>query len=61
MDKKELQKCKDSPVYFYNKYFRNKWQKELTESEYKDFIKQIEYQSNIPLKLRSHYKDKPND
>lgn len=55
----ELQKCKDSPVYFYNKYVRKKGQKELTEAEYKDFIKQVEYQQNMPLKLRNHYKDRP--
>jgi vancomycin resistance protein YoaR len=58
-DQEELQKCKDSPVYFYNKYVRKEGQKELTESEYEDFIKQVEYQRNMPLKLRKHYKDKP--
>jgi len=56
-DKKELQKCKDSPVYFYNKYVRKESQKELTEVEYDDFVKKMEYQRNIPLKLRSYYKD----
>ena len=55
----ELQKCKDSPVYFYNKYVKKEGQKELTEDEYKDFVKQVEYQRNNPLKLRSHYKDRP--
>ena len=58
-DQEELQKCEDSPVYFYNKYVRKEGQKELTESEYKDFVKQVEYQRNMPLKLRKHYKDRP--
>jgi hypothetical protein len=58
-DQEELQKCKDSPVYFYNKYVRKEGQKELTQAEYEDFVKQVEYQRNMPLKLRSHYKDRP--
>lgn len=58
-DQEELQKCKDSPVYFYNKYVRKEGQKELTEAEYNDFVKQVEYQRNMPLKLRKHYKDRP--
>lgn len=58
-DQEELQKCKDSPVYFYNKYVRKKDEKKLTEAEYADFVKQVEYQRNIPLKLRKHYKDRP--
>ena len=58
-DAKELQRCKESPVYFYNKYVRKEGQKELTQKEYDDFVKQIEYQSNMPLKLRKNYKDRP--
>lgn len=58
-DQKEFQKCKDSPVYFYNKYVRKEGQKELTKAEYDDFVKQVEYQRNMPLKLRKHYKDRP--
>lgn len=58
-DQEELQRCKDSPVYFYNKYVRKEGQKELTEAEYNDFVKQVEYQRNMPLKLRKHYKDRP--
>ena len=58
-DQEELQKCKNSPVYFYNKYVRMEGQKELTEAEYNDFVKQVEYQRNMPLKLRKHYKDRP--
>ena len=58
-DQDELQKCKDSPVYFYNKYVRKEGQRELTKAEYEAFVKQAEYQRNMPLKLRSHYKDRP--
>lgn len=58
-DQEELQKCKDSFVYFYNKYVRKERQKELTQAEYEDFVKQVEHQRNMPLKLRSHYKDRP--
>ena len=58
-EQEELQKCKDSHVYFYNKYVRKKGQKELTEVEYEDFVKQLKYQWNMPLKLRSDYKDRP--
>jgi hypothetical protein len=58
-DQEELQKCKDSPVYFYNKYVRKEGQKELTEAEYNDFVKQVEYKRNMPLKLRKHYKYRP--
>ena len=58
-DQEELQKCKDSPVYFYNNYVRKEGQKELTEAEYNDFVKQVEYQRNMPLKLRKHYNDRP--
>lgn len=59
VDQEELQKCKDSPVYFYNKYVRKEGQKELTQAEYENFVKQVEYQRNMPLKLRSHYRDRP--
>lgn len=58
-DQEELQKCKDSPVYFYNKYVREEGQKELTEDEYNDFVKQVESQRNTPMKLRKYYKDRP--
>ena len=58
-DQEELEKCKNSPVYFYNKYVRKEGQKELTEQEYNAFVKQVEYHRNVPLKLRKHYKDRP--
>ena len=59
VDQEELQKCEDSPVYFYNKYVKKEGQKELTEDEYKDSVKQVEHQRKTPLKLRKHYKDRP--
>lgn len=59
VDQEELQKCKDSPIYFYNKYVRKEGQKELTQDEYEDFFKQVEYLRNMPLKLQRHYKDRP--
>lgn len=55
-DKEELQKCIDSPVYFYNKYFKNENQKELTEKEYNEFI---EERRNNPLKRRKIYAEYP--
>lgn len=32
--KEEMQKCKDDPVYFYNKYVRREGDRELTKEEY---------------------------
>jgi len=58
-DQEELQKCKDSPVYFYNKYVRKEGQKELTEDEYNAFVKQVEYERDMPLKFRKSYEDHP--
>lgn len=59
MDHKEaeIQKCIDSPVYFYNNYCKQPNQEELTEEEYNDFLKVLEYHEKmgVPLKLRSHY------
>lgn len=57
-EKKEMEKCKNSSVYFYNKYVKPDGQKELTEKEYEDFAKQLEYERNTPSKLQSHYKDR---
>lgn len=58
-DELELQKCKDSPTYFYNKYVRKEGQRELNEKEYDAFVKMVEQQRHMPLKLRRHYKDIP--
>lgn len=35
----EFEKCKNSPVYFYNNYIRKEGQKEYTEQEYSDMEK----------------------
>jgi hypothetical protein len=53
----EIRKCKDEPVYLYNKYVNGI--KKLTEKEYTNFVKQVEYHRNMRLKLRSHYKERP--
>jgi hypothetical protein len=58
-DQEEIQKCKDSPVYFYNRYVRKEGQKEFTEGEFLDFVKQVEYERNLPFKLRKNYKNYP--
>jgi len=55
-DKEELQKCKNSPVYFYNKYVRKEGQQILTEREYTDFLKMMNYQVDNPLILRNKNK-----
>lgn len=58
-EEKEMQRCIASPSYFFYKYIVIKGQDKLTETEYQNSIKQIEYQQKSPLKLRAHYKDKP--
>ena len=55
----EMKRCKQSPVYFYNKYFRKEGQKEMTEEEYSNHVTMIEHMRSMPLKLRSQYKDGP--
>jgi len=59
LSKEELQKCKDLPVYFYNKYVRKEGLKELTEVEYEDFVKQVECEKHIPSNVGKHYNDIP--
>lgn len=54
-NKEEMQKCKDSPVYFYNNYARKEGEKELTEEEYNYWLEAIEKQRKMPLKLRGDY------
>lgn len=58
-DQEELDKCKNSPVYFYNKYVRKEGQKEVTEAEWHAVVEMIERKRNVPLKLRKHYQDLP--
>ena len=57
-DELELQKCKDEPVYFYNKYFRKDGMKKLTKKEYTDFVKQYEHQGTMLWRSRICYKDR---
>lgn len=45
--KKEMQKCKESPVYFYNTYFKTKNQKDLTEDEWNKSIQELEVQRRL--------------
>ncbi len=58
-DQEEYQKCEASPVYFYNKYVRKEGQPELTEKQWDDHVKMVEYQRNNPIKLRNRFKDRP--
>ena len=53
-DLDEMQKCRQSPVYFYNKYVRKEWEKELTEQEYSDFAKEVESLRNTPPQYWEH-------
>lgn len=62
----ELDKCKASPVYFYNKYVRKEGMNEVTEEEYADIVRDAELIRNgLPAswKLRNRYKQPltPND
>jgi hypothetical protein len=45
----EIEKCINSPVYFYNKYLKKEWQKELTESEYQKFTEEIKQKQTYCL------------
>jgi len=55
----ELEKSENSPIYFYNKYVRKEGQKELTEKEYEEFVKQVEYKRNTPPNSRNYHTDRP--
>lgn len=37
-DKEEIERCVQSPVYFYNRYVRKEGQKVLTEEEYRQYV-----------------------
>lgn len=54
----EIQKCVDSPLYFYNNYVRKEGQPELTQEQWDNHVKMIEYQRNNPIKLRNTFKDR---
>ena len=54
-EKEEFQKCKDSPVYFYNKYVRKEGKIELSEEQFNNFIREqtiIRNTLNVPNHLR---------
>lgn len=58
MFEEEYQRCTSSPCYFYNTYVRPKYQRELTEEQYRSFVEQVEYRRRMgPLKPRANYKD----
>ena len=38
----EIQKCKDSPCYFYNNYIRKSNEPEKTQEEYQHWVRQVE-------------------
>ena len=58
-DQDELQKCKQSPVYFYNKYVRKEGWKELSESEYENFVKEMDYIRNCRIDFDKRYANRP--
>lgn len=37
-DRKEIDKCVQSPVYFYNRYVRKEGQRVLSEEEYREYV-----------------------
>lgn len=41
VEQEELQKCKESHAYFYNKYVRKEDQEELTEEQYEELMIKI--------------------
>lgn len=45
--KEEMRKCKESPVYFYNNYFKPKTHRDLTEKEWNDAIENLEIQKRM--------------
>lgn len=49
----EMQKCKESPLYFYNTYVLKDGMKKLTQEEYDRHVEMIKKQRNaIPLRMR---------
>lgn len=47
-NREELDRCKKSPVYFYNMYVRREGQPVLTEDEYKEKMKVEFHKRNTP-------------
>ena len=60
-DDEEIRKCKESPLYFYNKYALPKGRREITQEEYDVIVKQQEQIRNkgyLP-KYRNQQADMP--
>jgi hypothetical protein len=53
--KLEIDKCKDDPVYFYNKYVKKEGDKDITEEEYDMWVDMVERQRHCPLKFRGNH------
>lgn len=45
-------KCKESPAYFYNTYFRKEGQREYTDEE----LLELRRRAMMPLKFKGNYK-----
>lgn len=56
---KELQKCKDSPAYFYNTYFRKEGQKEYTDQEWQEVV-EMSRMAHLKPRLKA-YPLKPSE
>jgi len=50
--KEEIEKCKNSPSYFYNKYVRRDGDRFISDEDFESFLKM----SANPLKYRQKYK-----
>lgn len=37
-DKEEIERCQQSPAYFYNRYIRREGEKVLSEEEYREYV-----------------------
>jgi hypothetical protein len=58
----ELQKCEDSPPYFYNKYVRKPGEPEISEADWDTFRAKIEaIRQRGPFKYRGSYPLTPDE
>lgn len=53
-DEEELRKCKESGAYFYNNYIRQEGERELTEEEWENHVKEVDKMRNTPTKIPRH-------
>lgn len=63
-NEEEIKKCEENPLYFYNTYVRKEGQKEFTQEEYDEFVRQVElYRHGKPLRGRTGklYPMKPDE